>query len=390
MNSPSPATTSPERRLAHELHVHQIELETQNAELRRTQSDLAAARDRYLDLFDFAPVGCFTLDQDGGILECNLTGAEMLGVLRNSLKGARLSRFIQPGDTERWDLYLRQVLRGGAPQRIDLSLRHGDQADPWFGQVDSQLISASARPGTLRVAMTDITGRMRADAERRVAAIDASQREVERQRIALQLHEDLGQRLSALKMDLAGLSQASPPTEFRERVGGMRASLDDTLASVRTMTLDLRPPMLDDLGLAAAIEWLVRDTARCLGLPLSLSLAPETGVLDDPTRLAIYRFVQEAMVLLLHDTGGAELHVGTRYLGGQFVLALSARLMPEAVSTRAAIDPQAVLILEHRARLMGGRLAVDVPHSRGGWFGLELSLPAVPHGSITSAGGSAP
>ena len=73
------------RKLIHELRVHQIELEMQNEELRKAQVELAESRDRYFDLYDFAPVGYFTLDEKGLILEVNLAGADLLGSERASL-----------------------------------------------------------------------------------------------------------------------------------------------------------------------------------------------------------------------------------------------------------------------------------------------------------------
>ena len=93
---------SPEaaRRALHELRVHQIELEMQNEELRRTQEELEASRARYFDLYDLAPVGYFTLSEQGLILEANLTAAKLLGVARGALVKQPLSRFILPEDQD--------------------------------------------------------------------------------------------------------------------------------------------------------------------------------------------------------------------------------------------------------------------------------------------------
>ena len=82
-------------KLVEDLHVHQIELEIQNEELRRVQSELEASRDMYSDLYDFAPVGYATVSEKGLILQANLACADMLGVERSSLIGKPFSRFVK-------------------------------------------------------------------------------------------------------------------------------------------------------------------------------------------------------------------------------------------------------------------------------------------------------
>jgi two-component system cell cycle sensor histidine kinase/response regulator CckA len=87
--------------LVHELQVHQIELEMQNEELRQAQEKLEASRARYFDLYDLAPVGYFTLSEEGLILEANLTAATLLGVPRGSLAKRPIVRFLFRGDQDR-------------------------------------------------------------------------------------------------------------------------------------------------------------------------------------------------------------------------------------------------------------------------------------------------
>ena len=102
--------------LIHELQVHQIELKMQNEELRRIQDDLEKTRDRYSHLYDFAPIGYFTLDQKGAIHEANLTIATMLGVDRSALIGQPFSRFVLRDDQDSFYKHRQRLLETEAPQ----------------------------------------------------------------------------------------------------------------------------------------------------------------------------------------------------------------------------------------------------------------------------------
>ncbi|MEI6226457.1 MAG: PAS domain-containing protein, partial [Deltaproteobacteria bacterium] len=92
--------------LVSQLQVHQIELEMQNEELRRAHLELEEARDRYVDLFEFAPVGYLTLDEAGQVNHANLTSATLLGVERKGLLGLPFAGFVDPSDADRWHLFL--------------------------------------------------------------------------------------------------------------------------------------------------------------------------------------------------------------------------------------------------------------------------------------------
>lgn len=349
--------------LEHELHVHQVELVQQNEELRRAQSDLAAAHDRYRDLYDFAPVGYCTLDAQGCISQINLTGAGLLGQPRSSLLGLPLARFVGSNDADRWHLYLRWALGRETPQRIDLTMNSSGRTRHWFAAINSVRVSGENAAPSLRVSITDVTERVRSEVERRIAAIDADARESERRRMALELHEDLGQRLSAIKIGLAGLPGCA----------ALAADIDQALALVRRITIDLRPPMLDDLGLHPAIEWLAKDTARRLNLKLALHMDHDLPPLGRAVSLGLYRFFQESLSYLLHETHASDLDIAVQRPLGQFILSLRARASEPGSPWRLDARSEPSLILEHRARLLGGRLDLDTAPDGSGWFGLRLT-----------------
>jgi len=110
--------------LLHELHVHQIELKMQNDELRRTQLAMEESRDRYAELYDFAPVGYLTLSSKGIISEINLTAAELFGVERSKLLERRFAQFVAPQDSDRWYLHFLSILQHDNRQSCELLLRH--------------------------------------------------------------------------------------------------------------------------------------------------------------------------------------------------------------------------------------------------------------------------
>src|SRR6266481_3873129 len=94
--------------LIKELQVHHLELEIQNRELRATQQQLTHSRMRYVDLYDFSPIGYASLDEDGRIAEINITGGKLLGENPHKLIGRQISDFISPDDVQPFKLHLRR------------------------------------------------------------------------------------------------------------------------------------------------------------------------------------------------------------------------------------------------------------------------------------------
>jgi diguanylate cyclase (GGDEF)-like protein/PAS domain S-box-containing protein len=149
------------RRTLHELRVHQIELELQNEELRRTQTELDAARERYFDLYDLAPVGYCTLSAEGRFLEANLTAATLLGVVRGALVKQPISRFILKADQDSYYLHQKQLFESGEPQSLELRMRKKD-GTPFWANLEATVVQDANGAPVCRVILSDISARAEA------------------------------------------------------------------------------------------------------------------------------------------------------------------------------------------------------------------------------------
>jgi diguanylate cyclase len=153
-------TVSRDKALLHELQVHQIELEMQNEVLRKTQLALEVARDRYVDLFDFAPVAYITLSRDGRITEANFAAAGGFGVSRSELVMQRIERFIAPVDLDRWHRHASAAWQAPGTPVPDFELLLKNASGLQFpAQLHCMATERPDGPATMRIALFDNTER---------------------------------------------------------------------------------------------------------------------------------------------------------------------------------------------------------------------------------------
>ena len=151
------------QRLVHELQVHQIELELQNEELRNAQVELEDSRQKYVDLYDFAPVGYFTFDAKGVIVEVNLAGAALVGIERRHLIGRGFSAFFDDENQRTFYLHRQEVLETGNRQGCELKLlkKDGSQSNVFMKTIVK--LSPNDENHEFRSAVTDITEKIKAN-----------------------------------------------------------------------------------------------------------------------------------------------------------------------------------------------------------------------------------
>ena len=159
-----PDATSPALLQAalHELQVHQIELEMQNEELRRAQTELAASQALYVELYDLAPVGYCTLSEQGVILQINLTLAKLLDQPRGEMVHQPLSRHVLNEDQDIYYLHRKQLLETGQPRDCELRLVKADHSEIWV-RLEAGIVPDAGGELISRVVLSDIRGRKQAD-----------------------------------------------------------------------------------------------------------------------------------------------------------------------------------------------------------------------------------
>ena len=161
-----PAAEADTRRLVHELEVHQIELEIQNEELAQSRAEVEALLRQYADLYDFAPVGYFTLARDGAICQANLAGARLLGVERGKLIKRRFGVFVSVESRPAFNAFLEKVFTSGSKEACEIALLK-DASKTLSAQIEAICDASCGKREACQAVVSDITLRKQAEDELR-------------------------------------------------------------------------------------------------------------------------------------------------------------------------------------------------------------------------------
>lgn len=168
----NPLAADETQRLLHELQVHQIELEMQNAELSNARNEMEAALEKYTDLYDFAPVGYYTLDSSGTIDEVNLAGASLLNIERSSLLGQRFGKLVTDNYRSAFESFLATVFSSQVKEVCEVELLNEGKR-PFFVQIEA-VANASGR--WCRLAVIDISIRWQLEEQLEILHTDLAAR----------------------------------------------------------------------------------------------------------------------------------------------------------------------------------------------------------------------
>lgn len=369
-------TTRDRLQLLHELQVYQDELTIQNEELMNAQAALEESRDLFVELYDLAPIGYLTLDPLGIILQINLTGATLLGKPRQAIESLPLLGFIPHHDGPRLLDFLRRCRNSpdGVANQTTLQLRTQD------GERHVHLLCKSRRHHRTKrreflTTIMDVTelyelqeARVRATRDHaELATRLISIQEDERQRIARDLHDNLGQLVTALHLKLEEATMVCQEARPRDRLGEAQEVVRRLDQQLDFIAAELRPKALD-LGIAIAIEQFVREWSKTFSVEADFHAV---GIWGSPLRSDVethlYRVTQEALHNIYKHAGAAHVSVMLERRDGDVRLIIEddGRGFDVEQASHRRQGGLGLVGMRERASIIGGALDVESKAGQG-------------------------
>jgi PAS domain S-box-containing protein len=256
-------------------------------------------------------------------------------------------------------------------------------ADFWADVTFAPVSSADGRVVGLIAVHRDVT-ELRRNQElvkeshertRNLAARLIAIREHERSSIARELHDELGQALTRLNIDVTWLTQQLPQRLKTKRVQAIGPLVDRTVRTIQQISSQLRPPILDDLGLEAAIEWHVHEFAEWSGCRCELDLSVGRMSRDKDRDIAIFRILQEALTNVARHARAEVVKVRAVRTGDEFALDIEDDGTGIPASKLSDQQSFGLAGMAERAEGLGGELHISVPHGRGTIVSLRVRIP---------------
>lgn len=362
------------QRLLHELQVHQIELEMQNAELAESRDRMESLLEKFTDLYDFAPIGYFSLDQQGHIIAVNLTGASLLGTERSALVKRTLSRFVDPSCRSIFNEFLNKIFSAPEMQVCEVKLLKSGEVSFWASLHGGGETSPSAPYTESRIAVSDITAlKLAQEAQQRIEVLSATNdelkreiarrqsveeslrkseqhqiqlldkarllqdqlrdlshriietREDERKRISRELHDDITQTLVGITVNLEALAKEASikPGELRKKIIQTQRIVEKAVRIVHDFARELRPTSLDDLGLIVTLHSYLNDFMARTGIRVRFRTFADVEKMGGRQRTVLFRIVQEALVNVDKHADAKQVDVSIRKISDSIQLEVS-------------------------------------------------------------------
>lgn len=348
---------------------------------------LRAAGDRSRQMIDSAMDAIISIDASQAIIMVNNAAECMFGIRAADTLGCPFSSLIsaplRDAQSERIAGYLDSHPSSATIAHMELTGLRADGVEfPVEATFSPMRIEEQPQ---LTIALRDITERRRREDEVRLMNEELrflssslqSVRDQERIHLSRELHDELGQQLTGLKLDLSWLTSSLKAGRAPKlgRLDAMRAALDDAIATVRRIATELRPPVLDDLAFGDAVAWHAAEFTRRSGIEVTLNLAADAQVSDAGMATTLFRIVQESLTNVARHAGATRVDISLHTDGDWLVLRV--RDNGNGFESAGAGKGIGLLSMRERAAALAGHFRVVSEWGEGS--AIEVRVPKEPH-----------
>jgi two-component system, NarL family, sensor kinase len=317
--------------------------------------------------------GAVTLVPDGTIFYCNPRFAQMVHMDSEKLIGVQLHNFIQPDQREHFEELFQQASHAAIRGEFVFKTSEGKRLPV---QLSMYRLGEEATSG-ISILATDISERIQNEEKIRALASELTIAEhEERHRISQILHDDLQQRLFAVKAQLAFLHVDETAADARSTVDHLQNWLSEAITLTRNLSVDLSPSVLRGEGLAQAVLWLCARMKEQHGLHLQVSATDHLNHLDDHFRVMIFQTVRELLFNIVKHAGTLEASIVIEQVerAGRITISDSGKGFDTNVLTQYPLGAHGILLLRDRLILMGGTMTIHSKPGEGTQVVLEFPM----------------
>jgi PAS domain S-box-containing protein len=289
---------------------------------------------------------------------------------------------VHPEDRGFIDSAVHEALSGNKPYSIDHRIVLPDGTVRIVHEQAEVTFHETGKPIRMIGTVQDITDSKRAEEElkesyeqlRKLSAHLQSVREEERTNIARDIHDDLGQALTALKIEVSMLAnKLRPDNKFLDKAESIIKKIDDSIQSVKRICTELRPAILDHFGLSAAIEWNIEQFENQTGIKCDVSLEPREIVLDQDLTISIFRIFQEALTNVVRHADASAVWINLRLRDGKIMLEI--RDNGKGIAEKHFLDSKSfgIMGIRERVHFFGGNVKISSTKDKG--TAIMVSIP---------------
>ena len=343
----------------------------------RMVTSLHESENRYRQLVENINEGIVMHDKSGVITYANERFLDLIGFPGEEVIGKPITKFLAGGLLKKKET--QEAGKGDDGKKIyEISWKRKDGERVFTILSPNPIYNKKGQHNGTVAVLTDITDRRAVEKElhrsrellRRLSQHLQEVRERESKRIAREIHDELGQQLTALKMDLSWLSNRVDPKEegakkFLQKIDRMSALVDNTIQTVQKVTSELRPGLLDDLGLVPAVEWLAQEFESQTNIPCKIQLHCEMVNIDPDCSTAIFRISQEALTNVSRHAKATRVEINLKEENDALVLKIKDNgkgIEPDEVFAPSSLG---LMGMRERVRPFGGELKISGTPTKG-------------------------